>query len=72
MGPKTTPSLIFKGGYQIPPPLGGRKIDTPSEIGVMINFSQNQYQTSLAEHGNGIFCHQKLEKQVFLPKLGEQ
>ena len=23
MGPKTTPSLISKGGYQIPPPPGG-------------------------------------------------
>ena len=35
MGPKTTPSLISKGGYQIPPPLGGREIDTPWEIGLM-------------------------------------
>ena len=34
MGPKTTPSLISKGGYQIPPPLGGREIDTPWEIGL--------------------------------------
>ena len=35
MGPKTTPSLISKGGYQIPPPLGGREIDTPWEIGLI-------------------------------------
>ena len=34
MGPKTTPSLISRGGYQIPPPLGGREIDTPWEIGL--------------------------------------
>ena len=34
MGPKTTPSLISKGGYQIPPPLGGRESDTPWEIGL--------------------------------------
>ena len=35
MGPKTTPSLISKGGDQIPPPpLGGREIDTPWEIGL--------------------------------------
>ena len=34
MGPKTTPSLISKGGYQIPPPLGGGEIDTPWEIGL--------------------------------------
>ena len=33
MGPKTTPSLISKGGYQIPP-LGEREIDTPLEIGL--------------------------------------
>ena len=25
MGPKTTPSLISKGGYQIPPPSPGRE-----------------------------------------------
>ena len=29
MGPKTTPSLISKGGY-----LGGREIDTPWKIGL--------------------------------------
>ena len=34
MGAKTTPSLISKGGYQIPPPLGGGEIDTPREIGL--------------------------------------
>ena len=34
MGAKTTPSLISKGGYQIPPSLGGREIDTPWEIGL--------------------------------------
>ena len=35
MGSKPTPSLISKGGYQIPPPpLGGREIDTPWEIGL--------------------------------------
>ena len=36
MGPKATPSLISKGGYQMPPPLGGREIDidTPWEIGL--------------------------------------
>ena len=33
MGPKTTPSLISMGGYQIPP-LGGREIDTHWEIGL--------------------------------------
>ena len=38
MGPKTTPSLISKGGYQIPPPLGGREIDTPWEIGLSTAF----------------------------------
>ena len=34
MGPKTTPSLISKGGNQIPPPLAWDKIDTPWEIGL--------------------------------------
>ena len=35
MGPKTTPSLISKGGYQIPsPPLAWGEIDTPWEIGL--------------------------------------
>ena len=34
MGPKTTPSLISKGGYQIPP-LAWDEIDTPWEIGYM-------------------------------------
>ena len=44
MGPKTTPSLISKGGYQIPP-LGGREIDTPWEIGLKNrNFTElNQF-----------------------------
>ena len=40
MGPKTTPSLISKGGYQIPPPpLGGGEIDTPWEVGLKVLFS---------------------------------
>ena len=34
MGPKTTPSLISKGGYQIPNPLAWDEIDTPWEIGL--------------------------------------
>ena len=34
MGPKTTPSLISKGGVSDTPPLGGREIDTPWEIGL--------------------------------------
>ena len=35
MAPNITPSLISKGGYQIPPPpLGGREIDTTWEIGL--------------------------------------
>ena len=34
MGPKTTPSLISKGGYQIPPPLMWDEIDTPCKIGL--------------------------------------
>ena len=35
MGPKTTASLISRGGVLVTlPPLGGREIDTPWEIGL--------------------------------------
>ena len=35
MGPKTTPSLISKGGVSdTPPPPGGGEIETPWEIGL--------------------------------------
>ena len=34
MGPKTTPSMISKGGYQIPPPLAWDGINTPLEVGL--------------------------------------
>ena len=39
MGPKTTPSMISKGGYQIPPPLAWDGINTPLEVGLMIYIS---------------------------------
>jgi len=35
MGPKTTPSLISRGGVSDPPPLAWDEIDTPWEIGLM-------------------------------------
>ena len=38
IGPKTTPSLISKGGYQIPSPLAWDEIDTPWEIGLSEHF----------------------------------
>ena len=43
MGPKTTPSLTSKGGYQIPPPLEGREIDTPWEIGLKNKYIPRTY-----------------------------
>ena len=47
MGAKTTPSLISKGGYQIPPPLGGREIDTPWEIGLIARGKLLEVKASL-------------------------
>ena len=35
MGPKTIPSLISKGGYQILPSLAWDEIDTPWEVGLI-------------------------------------
>ena len=50
IGPKTTPSLISKGGYQIPPPLGGREIDTPWEIGLKVtSFDMLEAQTNFCK-----------------------
>ena len=37
MGPKTTPSLISKGGYQIPH-LAWDEIETPWDIRLIIGF----------------------------------
>ena len=58
MGPKTTPSLISKGGYQIPPPpLGGREIDTPWEIGLkMLN----------NHHGDGDQLNNNIKEQQLI------
>ena len=51
MGPKTTPSLISKGGYQIPPPLGGREIDTPWEIGLKDILLKTALSAGIASSG---------------------
>ena len=37
MVPKTTPSFISNGGYQIPPPLAWDEFDTPWKIGLISN-----------------------------------
>ena len=41
MGPKTTPSLISRGGIRYPPPLAGDEIETPWEMGLRLYFGLN-------------------------------
>ena len=48
MGPKTTPSLISKGGIRSPP-LAWDEIDTPWEIG-LIKLVEQSWQPKQSKH----------------------
>ena len=65
MGPKTTPSLISKGGYQIPPPLAWDEIDTPWDIGLII---YQAYLKKASDIYQKYFWHISDKPQTYLRK----